>query len=154
MAARTGPVASPEEDPNVTIACSSPPCFLHELDPSYLGYLNRDEVQALLVELLDAEWAGTRVEKAWRRAMLQRHLARLGCPPGRGAGGFRGGAGMSDDSPGAEVEPRGPRQDRLAERLREALPRLHDKALRHDLEQELSTLERGLRHQARDPGQG
>lgn len=26
-------VAGPDEDPNVTIECSSPPCFMHELEP-------------------------------------------------------------------------------------------------------------------------
>ncbi|MFA7429730.1 MAG: hypothetical protein WCZ23_06215 [Rhodospirillaceae bacterium] len=25
-------IAGPDEDPNVTIECSSPPCFMHELD--------------------------------------------------------------------------------------------------------------------------
>lgn len=44
-------VAPPGEDPNATVSCSSPPCFLHELDPSYLGYLGRDEVPAQLGEL-------------------------------------------------------------------------------------------------------
>ena len=40
---------------------SSPPCFLHELDPSYLGYADRDEVLGLLNELLEAERAGAKV---------------------------------------------------------------------------------------------
>jgi len=32
------PIASTEEDPNaVPIDCASPPCFMHELDPAYLG---------------------------------------------------------------------------------------------------------------------
>jgi hypothetical protein len=26
-------IAGPDEDPNVTIECSSPPCFMHELEP-------------------------------------------------------------------------------------------------------------------------
>jgi PAS domain S-box-containing protein len=30
------PVADADEDPNVVIACSSPPCFMHELDPAWL----------------------------------------------------------------------------------------------------------------------
>jgi|GEM_PF-4995320 len=25
-------IAGPDEDPNVTIECSSPPCFMHELE--------------------------------------------------------------------------------------------------------------------------
>jgi hypothetical protein len=147
-------VASPEEDPNAIISCSSPPCFLHELDPSFLGYLNRDEVQALLAALLDAEWPGTELEKTWRRAMLQRHLDRLGGPPDCGAGGLQGQAATSDDAPGAAAGPYLSQQERLAQRLREALPRLHDAALRHDLEQELGTLERAFRRWACDPGLG
>ena len=32
------PIASIDEDPNVVpIDCASPPCFMHEVDPSYLG---------------------------------------------------------------------------------------------------------------------
>ena len=71
-------IAPPEEDPNATITCSSPPCFMHELDPSYLGYLRCDEVSVLLEDLLAAEWSGTWLETAWLRAMLRRHLTRLG----------------------------------------------------------------------------
>jgi hypothetical protein len=29
--------ASVEENPNATVVCNSPPCFMHELDPAYLG---------------------------------------------------------------------------------------------------------------------
>jgi ribose 5-phosphate isomerase A len=71
-------IAPPEEDPNAIVVCSSPPCFMHELDPSYLGYLGRDEVRGLLEGLLVAKWSGTVVEAAWVRAMLRRHHARLG----------------------------------------------------------------------------
>ena len=32
------PIAPPEEDPNVTpIETASPPCFMHEVDPAYMG---------------------------------------------------------------------------------------------------------------------
>ncbi len=31
--ARRPKIAGPDEDPNVTIECSSPPCFMHELEP-------------------------------------------------------------------------------------------------------------------------
>ena len=71
-------IAPPEEDPNAVVVCSSPPCFMHELDPSYLGYLSRDEVRELLEALLVVKWSGTVVEAAWVRAMLRRHLARPG----------------------------------------------------------------------------
>ena len=40
-------VADADEDPNVTILCSSPPCFMHELDPSWLGQPGWEEVRAV-----------------------------------------------------------------------------------------------------------
>jgi 5-formyltetrahydrofolate cyclo-ligase len=36
-------IAPPDEDPNATVVCSSPPCFQHELDVSWLGW---NEVRA------------------------------------------------------------------------------------------------------------
>jgi hypothetical protein len=122
-------IAPPEEDPNAIITCSSPPCFLHELDPSWLGYLRRDEVAALLGELLAAEWAGTVLETAWLRAMLRRHLARLGAR----AADDRNAAPADDD------------RESLARRLREASPRVHDDALRRDLTNLLLIIERDTR---------
>ncbi len=135
-------VAPPEEDPNAVVACSSPPCLMHELDPSYLGYLGRDETRVLLEELLAARWSGTVLEAAWARAMLRRHLARLGVPRppeaqrpgGEAATGGDPAAGPTDDG-----------QDRLADRLRAALPRLADDALRHDLADVLRMLDRDPR---------
>jgi len=168
-------IASPAEDPNVTIVSSSPPCFLHELDPVWLGYLGRDEVSALLDDLLAAAWFGTVLERAWLRAMLRRHLAcldaRLGHAaqrPGanawtRGGTGDRGtgdrgtgGDGLGDRGTGGigtggiggdgdtEGEGGDARRDRLAGRLREALPRLHDDALHRDLRDLLWIVERDL----------
>ena len=59
--------ASVEEDTNATVVCNSPPCFMHELDPSYLGYLGRDEVRELLEALLARHPHGT-VHVAWDNA--------------------------------------------------------------------------------------
>jgi hypothetical protein len=143
-------IAPPEEDPNATITCSSPPCFMHELDPAYLGYLGRDEVSVLLEDLLAAEWFGTSLEKAWLRAMLRRHLARLGEVPAPEPSGS-GRDGSAAGGPGAAPPDGG--QDRLARRVREALPRLHDEALRRDLADLLGIMDRdALRCQRRrDP---
>jgi hypothetical protein len=143
-------IAPPEEDPNATITCSSPPCFMHELDPAYLGYLGRQEVSALLEDLLAAEWFGTWLETAWLRAMLRRHLARLGeipAPEPRGSGRDGSAAG----APGAAPPDGG--QDRLTCRVREALPRLYDDALRRDLADLLGIMERDAlrRQRRRDP---
>lgn len=54
-------VASPNEDPNATIVCSSPPCLLHELDPAYFGSLGWEEVRT---------W-----RKAQRQMLISRRLA-------------------------------------------------------------------------------
>ena len=140
-------IAPPEEDPNATIVSSSPPCFLHELDPVWLGYLGRDEVRSLLEDLVAAAWSGTVVETAWLRAMLRRHLARLGNGPAPGA--RQPAAQRTDDHPGSG--PAADRGDRLACRVRAALPRLHDDSLRRDLQGLLTIMERDLRRH-RDRG--
>ena len=133
-------IASPDEDPNVSVQCSSPPCFMHELDPSYLGYLGRQEVAALLGELLEAEWPGTLLETAWLRAMLRRHLAALPPPPVHSAAHAlaRADKAMRSDP------------EHLAARLRDVLPRLHDHGLRDDLRQALGMIERSMQRR----GQG
>jgi hypothetical protein len=147
--ARPAAVAPPEEDPNATVVCASPPCLLHELDPSWLGYLRRDEVAALLGELLAAEWSGTVLETAWLRAMLRRHLARLGgvspLEPRRRDIGAR-----AADGPWAGPAAAG--WDRLARGLREALPRLHDDALQRDLADLLLIMERDMRRRRERAG--
>ena len=124
-------VASVEEDPNATVVCSSPPCFMHELDPSHLGYLGQDEVTALLGAVLAADWGGADPEAARSRAALRRRFEALGTASC--------GAALSG-APGAPLD-REP--GLLARRARAALPRLHDHALRRDLEEALGALERG-----------
>ena len=116
--------AAVEEDPNATVVCSSPPCFMHELDPTYLGYLGREEVAALLDGLLAAEWGGAVPNEERLRASLRRHLEVSGGPT-------------------AATEPLGRGPDGLARTLREALPRIHDDALRRDLEEVTGALGRG-----------
>ncbi|KAA2213183.1 hypothetical protein [Teichococcus oryzae] len=137
-------IASPEEDPNTTIVCNSPPCFMHELDPSWLGYLRREEVAGLLTELLEAEPPGTVLETTWLRVMLRQHLARLGDAARMGGGHANPGADGAGDAAQAP----------LAQRLRAALPRIHDDALRRDLADVLLTLEHGLQrvHRRAMPG--
>lgn len=127
-------IASPDEDPNVSIECSSPPCFMHELDPSYLGYLGQQEVTALLGELLEAEWPDTLPETVWMRAMLRRHLATLLPAAAQGA----------SHEPTRRADP-----EHLTARLRDALPRLHDHGLRDDLRQALGMIERSMQQRGR-----
>lgn len=123
------PIAPVEEDPNAAIVCSSPPCLMHELDPSYLGYLGRDEVSALLNTLLAADWGGIVPDEGAFRARLGRHLGALG-----------GSAAASGD-PARSGEPPDPGPDRLARMIRDALPRAYDDALRGDLKEALDALE-------------
>jgi hypothetical protein len=139
-------IAPPEEDPNAVVVCSSPPCFMHELDPSYLGYLSRDEVRELLEALLVVKWSGTVVEEAWVRAMLRRHLARPGLTRLSGPSHSQGEAAIGGAlSPG----PAGGGADCLTLRLRAVLPRLADDALQRDLAEGLRMLERDLRRHGR-----
>jgi hypothetical protein len=118
--------ASVEEDPNATVACSSPPCFMHELDPSYLGYLRQEEVLALLDAVLAAEWGVAVPDEPHLRAALRRHA---------------GAPGLRPDRPPSEALRRG--FDGLAPMIREALPRIHDDALRRDLQAVLDALGQG-----------
>src|SRR5437016_10696526 len=82
---------------------SSPACSMHEADDAYMGYAGKEELTAILTELLEAERAGVRVthesaltarggplgelmraiekdEARWC-AMLAGHLRMLGQPP-------------------------------------------------------------------------
>ncbi|HEY8614380.1 MAG TPA: hypothetical protein VIL69_24225 [Roseomonas sp.] len=117
------------KDISQIISCSSPPCFLRELDPAYLGYLPSGEVLDLLADLLAVDLAGTRVEKAWVHAMLLRHTARIG--------GSKRPDGARPPSTLTALE-----HEQLGARLEDALPRLDDEALRQDLKQVLSMLKR------------
>jgi len=140
MKAGRRPIAALRAEEAEIMSYSSPPYLLHKLDPSHLGYLGRDDVLDLLAVLLATDLSGTRVEKAWVHAMLLRHMARI------------------DDR-----RPRGPKpicqlpdardakalsatsacdQGRLEARLKDALPRLEDRALQQDLGQVLSMLTR------------
>jgi hypothetical protein len=89
---------------------SSPACSMHEADDVYMGYAGKDELTAILTELLRAERAGVRVahegaltarggalgelmrtiEKDGARwcAMLAGHLRTLGQPPSSRVGAF------------------------------------------------------------------
>ena len=92
---------------------ASPPCFMHEADPTYFGYLGTGEVVALLNELLEGERAGARAasrmdytttaepdlwatlmnmrdDEARFCAMLSRHIERLGAVPSGETGAFEG----------------------------------------------------------------
>jgi hypothetical protein len=69
--------AAADEDPNSATGFASPPCFMHELDPSYLGFATPAEVLALLNELLEGERAGARGVGALSRWPDERHPAAM-----------------------------------------------------------------------------
>lgn len=144
---------------------ASPACFLHELDPSYLGYLDRVDTIALLNELLEAERAGARgvaemskaAAFAERRdllatiaqgearfcAMLTRHLIRLGGSASRATGAFYDKlAAVADPAQRIDLLNRG--QGWVARRLRDNLARIGDDALAADLRIMLDDHERNI----------
>src|ERR1700694_1426741 len=89
---------------------SSPACSMHEADDAYMGYAGKEELTAILTELLEAERVGVRathesaltarggplgelmraIEKDEARgcAMLAGHLRMLGQPPSSKVGAF------------------------------------------------------------------
>jgi hypothetical protein len=155
----------PKEHPDATETCSSPPCFLHELDPSYLGYADCNEVLGLLNVLLQAERAGAKVavrlsqaatdqavdtalravakDEARFCAMLRQHIERLGGTPTRKTGDFHDKV-MALDTMEARLRLLNRGQGWVVRKLREALPRIHDDALRHDLREMLMVHERNI----------
>jgi hypothetical protein len=89
---------------------SSPVCYAAQADDAYMGYAARDEILAVLNELLEAERAGAKVALASSKAphenayvilmrgvrkdearwcaMLSRQIRRLGGKPSRRTGAF------------------------------------------------------------------
>jgi hypothetical protein len=157
--------AEQRDDAVGAVSYSSPPCQLHEVDPSYLGYSSREEVLALLNKLLEAERAGaqgaremsaladnSQVRTALRDvsrdearfcAMLFGHITRLGETPSRQTGGFReklAALPALDDR--LELLNRG--QGWVVHKLREAVPKIAEDPLRADLEEMLAAHQRNI----------
>ncbi len=59
------------------VEVSSPACSMHEADDAYMGYAGKDELTALLNELLEAEHAGARVTLESARAAGSGPIAEL-----------------------------------------------------------------------------
>jgi hypothetical protein len=144
---------------------SSPPCFMHELDDAYLGYLGRGELLAMLNELLEAERAGAKVVGRLSRAapdaamatilhavaqdesrfcaMLGRQIARLGGTPSQATGAFHDKV-MALPDWGARLDLLNRGQSWVVRKLRDAVPRIRDDALRCDLKDMLERHERNI----------
>jgi hypothetical protein len=137
----------------------------HDVDPSCPGYSSRDEVLALLNELLEAERAGARgaremsalADSVRRRqalhrvatdearfcAMLFGHIKRLGETPHRRVGAFHEKLAALDSlDDRLELLNRG--QGWVVRKLADAVPALAEDALRADLEEMLDAHKRNI----------
>ena len=144
---------------------SSPACSMHEADDAYMGYAGRDEIIALLDELLEAERAGARVllessqdpaaraltdllhgiqrDEAHRCAMLHRQLESLGAAPSTQVGGFYAKAmAIVDLHERLTFVNRG--QGWVVRKLREMLPRVRDDALYAKLDEMMRSHESNI----------
>lgn len=149
-------IAGPDEDPNLAPAdYASPPCFMHELDPSYLGYLRQEEVRDFLARLhagwksglavaaapggnLDDDEIAAALRAICRediaiRDKLRRQLEKLG-----GAAVSVSPAADNRASPAALVRMR----DALVAEARTLLPRIADDDIRRDLAELVAAHER------------
>ncbi|SLN47661.1 DUF6306 domain-containing protein [Oceanibacterium hippocampi] len=144
---------------------ASPPCFLPELDPAYLGYLGPVETVALLNRLLEGARAGARgivriVEAAGRPgerrflraiaddqarfcAMLSDHIIRLGGRPTGRTGDFHDRlVAATTARRRMDLLERG--QSAVVETLRKNLARIADDVLHRDLRMMLESHERTI----------
>ena len=141
---------------------ASPPCSMHELDPSYLGYFSTAETIALLNELLEGERAGARavgemardaqdrshgaalrevaMDEARFCGMLTRHVTRLGGTPSRATGAFYDKV-VTIEAPDERLAMVNRGQGWVVRRLREARGRIADGALLSDLDDMLKVHE-------------
>jgi hypothetical protein len=141
-----------DDDPNSEGCFASPPCFMHELDPAWLGFASRDEVLAWLNELLEGERAGARgvaelaagtegephailrdiaQDEASFCAMLAGHIRRLGATPSGRTGSFYDKLSAAQGDARLDLLDRG--QAWVVRKLDEIMPRIHDDGLRADL---------------------
>ncbi len=144
---------------------SSPACFAHEADDSYMGYATRDEIAVFLNELLEAERAGTGValksaagaagtpfvellrdvhhdEARWC-AMLLRQLKALGLPASTKVGAFEEKAMAIEGLP-ERIAFLNRGQGWVVRKLGEMMPKVRDDALHRDLAEMLHSHEANI----------
>lgn len=137
-----------------TASPASPPCSLHEADPSYMGYLSNAEIVDALNELLEGERAGARgvneiaretanpdvratlsavaKDEARYCAMLYGHIERFGGRPTRATGAFLEKLHAADGH-SAKITLLNKGQAWVSRRLAEILPKVVDADLHRDL---------------------
>lgn len=147
------------EGSNATSHYASPACLMHELDPTFLGYMSAEETLAFLNTLLEAERAGAKgvaemaqeataevrnvlhdvaCDEARCCAMLSRQIVRLGGTAGTATGAFHTKLRtLSAWDQRLALLDRG--QGWVVRQLREILPRIGDDWLFRDLTRMLDT---------------
>ena len=142
------------------VESSSPACSMHQADDAYMGYAGKEELTAILTELLEEERAGVRVahesaltarggplgklmraiEKDDARwcAMLAGHLRMLGK-----LGAFYEKA-MAIGDLGERIAFLNRGQGWVVRKLRELLPRVRDNSLHTDLSEMLRSHEANI----------
>jgi hypothetical protein len=143
---------------------ASPPCFLHEVDPTYLGYMSEEEMVAFLNELLEAERAGASgvgemaapsdaahrpllqtvaADEARFCAMLTRHIVRLHGKPTAVTGKFLDKLRATDGLE-AKLNLLNRGQGWVVKKLREGLQKIDDPMLYSDLREMLDAHEANI----------
>ena len=152
-----------DEEPGAEV--SSPACSMHEADDSYMGYAGKDQLTALLNELLEAEHAGARVtlesaravgsgpiaelmrsirrDEAHWCAMLADHIRALGEAPTPKVGSFHDKA-MAIPELGERIAFLNRGQGWVVRKLRELLPRVRSDRLHADLAEMLRSHEANI----------
>lgn len=148
-----------------TVKLSSPACSMHEADDAYMGYIGKDELTALLNELLEAEHAGARVTLESARAagsgpiaelmrriqhdeahwcgVLADHVRVLGEAPSLKVGAFYAKA-MAIADLGERITFLNRGRAWVVRKLREILPRVRSDQLHADLAEMLQSREANI----------
>lgn len=155
----------PDPEPEATEA-ASPTCAFGQGHPAYFGFMGPEEVLDLLNVLLESERAGTKGASALRLkherisplsktmrdvardearfcTMLARHIKRLGGTPTQKTGAFYEKL-MAIDGDKERVSFLNRGQGWVVRKLRDAIPKIQDSWLHHDLKDMLRVHERNI----------
>ncbi len=158
---------APAEDPSRSepTPYASPPCYLHEVDPQYLGYMSAADLIELLNQLLEGERAGARdvseiangtagetdrailhniaKDEGYFCQMLTRHIVDLGGVPSSKTGAFYEKL-IAQSRVDECLDQLNRGQGWVVRTLREALPKISADGLARDLQHMLDVHERNI----------